>query len=363
MTDWRELRIDEDVATAATLPGRAYTDPHLFQQQVTRLFPHAWHLMPGPLPREGALAPWTLLEGCLDEPLLVTREHASLHCLSNVCTHRGNILVSAPCEARAIRCPYHGRRFGLDGGCRAAPGFEGAADVPSRADDLPRVPFHLHGDLLFASLEPTLAARELLAPVIARTDWLPLDRARLDPESTRIYDVPANWALYCDNYLEGFHIAYVHKALAKAIELDGYANVLFPHGTLQLAVAAPDEPAFEPPASHPDHGRRVAAYYFWLFPCTMLNFYPWGLSVNVVMPAGVDRTRVAFLAYVWDDELRGRGAGGDLDRVELEDEAVVATVQRGVRSRLYHRGRYSPRFEVGVHHFHRLLVDALSSPR
>jgi len=30
-------------------------------------------------------------------------------------------------------------------------------------------------------------------------------------------------------------------------------------------------------------------------------------------------------------------------------------VQRGVRSRLYDRGRYSPRREVGTHHFHTLL--------
>jgi choline monooxygenase len=31
-------------------------------------------------------------------------------------------------------------------------------------------------------------------------------------------------------------------------------------------------------------------------------------------------------------------------------------VQRGVRSRLYHRGRYSPRRETGTHHFHQLLA-------
>jgi choline monooxygenase len=34
-------------------------------------------------------------------------------------------------------------------------------------------------------------------------------------------------------------------------------------------------------------------------------------------------------------------------------------VQRGVRSRLYHRGRYSPKRETGVHHFHRLLEGFL----
>lgn len=42
--------------------------------------------------------------------------------------------------------------------------------------------------------------------------------------------------------------------------------------------------------------------------------------------------------------------------VELEDEAIVENVQRGVRSPLYKRGRYSPTREIGVHHFHRMLV-------
>jgi choline monooxygenase len=91
----------------------------------------------------------------------------------------------------------------------------------------------------------------------------------------------------------------------------------------------------------------------------MLNFYPWGLSINVVVPLAVDRTRIVYRAWVADPSRRGKGAGGALDRVELEDEAIVEQVQRGVRSRLYDRGRYSPSREAGVHHFHRLLVGML----
>jgi choline monooxygenase len=92
----------------------------------------------------------------------------------------------------------------------------------------------------------------------------------------------------------------------------------------------------------------------------MLNFYDWGLSVNLVQPLAVDRTRVLFRSFVWDASKLETGAGATLDRVEAEDEAIVQAVQRGVRSRLYHRGRYSPTRERGVHHFHRLLVDFLA---
>ena len=94
----------------------------------------------------------------------------------------------------------------------------------------------------------------------------------------------------------------------------------------------------------------------------MFNFYPWGLSLNVVAPLAVGRTKVSFLSYVWNPSLRESGVGAGLHRVEMEDEEVVESVQRGVRSRLYDRGRYSERREVGTHHFHELLADFMRRP-
>lgn len=114
---------------------------------------------------------------------------------------------------------------------------------------------------------------------------------------------------------------------------------------------------FDLPPTSPDHGTDIAGYYFWLFPNLMLNFYPWGISVNVVKPLAVDRTRVSYLTYVADESKLDTGAGAALDRVEREDEAVVESVHRGIASRSYARGRYSPTREQGVHHFHRLLAE------
>ncbi len=172
----------------------------------------------------------------------------------------------------------------------------------------------------------------------------------------------AHWALYLDNYLEGFHIPYVHAGLAEVVDYGTYACEIFPHAVLQVGHARGAEDRFALPAGSPDAGTAIAAYWFWLWPNTMLNVYPWGISVNVVKPLAVDRTRVSFLSYVSDPSRLGSGAGGDLDRVEQEDEAIVEAVQHGVRARLYDRGRYSPAREAGVHHFHRLLAAALGAP-
>ena len=55
----------------------------------------------------------------------------------------------------------------------------------------------------------------------------------------------------------------------------------------------------------------------------MLNFYPWGLSLNLVQPEAINCTRVAFLSYVWDKSELDIGAGAALHQVEMEDEAIM----------------------------------------
>lgn len=78
----------------------------------------------------------------MDEPILLVRgSNDQLNCMSNVCTHRGNILVEHACSENQIRCRYHGRRFELSGKFKQMPEFEDVACFPSEKDDLRKVPF------------------------------------------------------------------------------------------------------------------------------------------------------------------------------------------------------------------------------
>jgi choline monooxygenase len=355
--------VDADIARAGTLPGAFYTDADAYALARERVFARTWQWL-GDLdavPVPDSLAPCDLLPGLLDEPLLLARDDGgTVRCLSNVCTHRANLLVRAPCRADHIRCGYHSRRFDLAGRMTFMPEFADACDFPSDADHLPVVPFAAWARHAFASLAPAMSFDALFADVRRRIDWLPVAECRHDRARDRDFTVDAHWALYVENYLEGFHIPHVHPGLGAVVDYGSYTIDLHAFASVQWVLARDGEPAFAPPAEHVDHGRRVAAYYVWLFPNLMLNFYPWGLSLNLVLPQGPDRTRVLFRSYVGDAALLERGAGGGLDRVEAEDEAVVAAVQRGVRARLYRRGRYSPTRERGVHHFHRLLCDFLA---
>jgi choline monooxygenase len=353
--------IDPDIRRAWSLPAEAYFDPQWYRHELA-LLRRSWHVIATAeeLPAPGHVHPLTLLPGSLDEPLVLTRDDAGgLHCLSNVCTHRGNLVVTNACKAANLRCGYHGRRFELDGRFAGMPEFEAALDFPSPADDLPRVAIGRLGPLLFASLEPEVPFDELVAPFRKRLGALLDAELVFDADSSRDYEVRASWALYCDNYLEGFHIPFVHAGLAGEIDYGQYETELLPFGSLQVGIASPKGSTLALPPDHPDAGRRIAGLYAWLFPATMLNVYPWGWSVNLVRPLGPERSRVSFLSFVGDESQVGRGAGADLHRVELEDEQVVERVQQGVRSRLYRRGRFSPARETGVHHFHRLLEARL----
>jgi choline monooxygenase len=358
-----EFRVDPDVHVARTPPAALYGDPAWFAAVADRVLARGWHVVAdaGAVAVKETACPVTLLPGVLDEPLVVTRDRTGgLHCLSNACTHRGNTVATECGPAKLLTCRYHGRTFRLDGGFMGMPGMEGAPGFPSPSDSLQRVPVAAWGPCVFASLAPSTPFEALVGPLRERCGFAEVPM-RLDVADSRDYEIDANWALYVDNYLEGFHVRFVHPELSEALDLPKYANETFPHAVLQLGVAAPGEPAFDPPPGHVDHGRSIAAYWWWLFPATMLNLYPWGLSVNIVEPLSPTRTRIRFLTYVADESTRGRGAGGDLHRVELQDEAVVQQVQRGMKSRLWKPGRYSPHHERGVHHFHRMLADALAS--
>jgi choline monooxygenase len=358
------FEIDPDIRRAQTPPAWFYTDGQTFEALKRRAFARAWQIVADvdAIKAPGNVYPCAFLEGAIEEPLLLTRDYDDrVHCLANVCTHRGNLVCEGAGTERQLRCRYHGRRFELSGRFVSMPEFEQAVGFPTAADDLPRVAMGRWGRFWFASLDPAGAMEEFFAPMTERVGWLPVEQFQLDPARGREYVVRANWALYVDNYLEGFHIPYIHASLNDQLDYANYATELLPWGVLQVGAA--DErgaECFELPPSSLDFGKRIAAYYYWVFPNLMFNFYPWGLSINIVRPVAVDLTRVSFISYVWKPQLLDRGgAGAGLDRVEREDEAIVEATQRGLRSRFYGRGRYSPTRETGPHHFHRMCVRAM----
>ncbi len=275
------------------LPASFYRSRDLFERTRELVFPRSWHLALDALDVPADTArPFRLHEGFLDEPLIALPGEGGPQFLSNVCTHRAALLLDAPRTGPTIRCAYHGRCFDHAGRVVAAPGFDELADFPGPSDHLPAPPSGCFAGLPFVSPDPDVSFVDMIqgwAPFVA---GLGLRDAAADPDADREFEVAAHWALYVDNYLEGLHVRFVHPSLARSI--GRYAVFPFPGGVLQVAgpPEGNDEPVLELPDEHPFSDNRIAAIYVWLFPATMINVYPWGVSLNVVTP--LDRDTIEF---------------------------------------------------------------------
>jgi choline monooxygenase len=352
--------VDPNIAKAKTLSTDFYTDSKYYAEAKEKIFSQAWQFVGDTslISEPGQCHPFILLESYLDEPLLLTRDKDNgIHCLSNVCTHRGTILVHEPCKATNLRCRYHGRLFSLDGSFRSMPEFKEVENFPTRDDDLTQLPVFQWGNWLFTSLNKNSKPEPYFQDMISRVGWLPVNDFVFRPELSQSYTVNAHWALYCENYLEGFHIPFVHAGLNAVVDFGKYTTEIFKYSNLQLGMAKNSDAVFDLPESSRDYGKKIAAYYFWIFPNMMFNYYPWGLSINLIQPLNIEQCKVSFFTYLWKENEYNTGAGSDLNTVEMEDEEVVEAVQKGIRSRFYKHGRYSVTREQGTHHFHRIITE------
>ena len=358
-----KFNIDQDITKAETLPTSFYKDESVFEIIKEKIFLKSWQWIGDEnLVRQSqSVHPFVLLDSYLTEPMLLTKdkeEHIS--CLTNVCTHRGNLVVLNLGKTKKLTCLYHGRRFNLKGKFEYMPEFKEAENFPRPCDNLHKFPLKKWGPFLFAGLNPTFDFQSVIDKMNERIGFLPLHEFFLNKSLSKDFLVHAHWALYCDNYLEGFHVPFVHEDLNAVLDYGSYKTEVYQYCNLQIGYTDEATEVFDLPEDHIDYGKNVAAYYYWVFPNMMFNFYPWGLSVNIVKPLDINRTKVSFISYVYDPSKLGKGAGSGLEKVEREDEFVVEHVQKGVRSSFYKAGRFSPTREQGVHHFHRLIAEFLN---
>ena len=174
------------------------------------------------------------------------------------------------------------------------------------------------------------------------------------------YDVPANWKVYVDNYLEGYHVPYVHPELVALYDYEGYVTEVHDWYSVQVGPLTGDRNVYTPGGGE--------ALYYQVFPNLMLNVVPGRLQSNVVIPVAPDRCKVIF-RYYYDDvtspaaRARIEADVAFSDKVQHEDAEICARVQQGLGSRAYDRGRFSVRFEEGVYHFQNLLKHAYRARR
>ena len=349
-----KFSINPNIAQAETLSSEFYENPEIFIDCKEKIFAPSWQFITHSSTfNDNTIFPFSFLKGYIDEPLLLIKNEDVINCYSNVCTHRAHLVAIQPCKINKLRCPYHGRTYSLDGSFKSMPGFEDVKTFPTERDNLQSIPTLKWNNFIFASLNPSIDITPVLNDIETRLPNFPFDELTHDENNSATWEIDAHWALYCENYLEGFHVPFVHKGLAKDIDVGTYETKLLKNGVLQIAEGEETIEILKDPRSP---SRNIYGLYYWIFPNIMLNFYSWGLSVNIIEPISKEKTRVRFLSFSINSMAQPQEGDATLERVELEDQSAVQSVQKGIKSRHYKRGRYSPAHEKGVHHFHWMLT-------
>jgi len=366
------LDVNEQIECAHTLASRFYIDPSILEIEKSKLFRSTWQLV-GTLQhacgevngvKRTIADPETFFTAeVAGEPIVVVRDkQGTLRAFSNVCRHRaGPIAQGSGCK-NVLRCGYHGWTYTLDGRLIGTPDVEGVEFFDRSTMGMVPLRLETWEEFLFVNFD---AQAE---PLVAFLGEIPR-QARgfqfngLHSVERRDYVINCNWKVYVDNYLEGYHIPIAHPGLMREIDYAQYRTETFRYYSQQFAPIR---------AMKVDDGERLyapgtglqEALYFWIFPNLMVNIYPDNVSTNLIVPISHDKTLTVFEWFFHEAESmqareRIRKAVEFSDEVQQEDIGLCESVQRGLRSVTYDRGRYSVRRENGVHHFHMLLGEFL----
>src|SRR5277367_2805082 len=375
-TEALRLDVNERIECAQTLASRFYTDPSILEIEKARVFRRTWQLVGtldhacgevNGLHRTIADRETFFTAEVAGEPIVVVRDkEGTLRAFSNVCRHRaGPIALGSGCK-NVLRCGYHGWTYTLDGRLIGTPDVEGVEFFDRSTMGMVPLRVETWEQFIFVNFDagaPPLS--EFLGKIPQQAAGF--EFAGLEFAERRDYVIDCNWKVYVDNYLEGYHIPIAHPGLMKELDYANYRTDTYRYYSQQFAPIRAMKPDDAGERFYPPSSGLQEALYFWIFPNLMLNVYPDNLSTNLIVPLSHDKTLTIFEWFFHDshsEKIRERiqRAVAFSDEVQQEDIELCGSVQRGLNSSTYDRGRYSVKRENGVHHFHMLLSEFLSKP-
>jgi choline monooxygenase len=341
------------LAEAHTIPATAYGSHEFFEFEQLNIFAKSWQAV-GRMDQLRSVGNF-FTSSLGHTPIVVVRNQSEmLSGFVNVCRHRAaRVEVRDSGKAKSFRCRYHGWAYDLTGQLAGAPEFQGACDFNIKEICLPKIRVAPLGPILMACLDNDCDDLEFsdVAEKIESQGGKSMHFAM-----RKQYEIQCNWKVFVDNFLDGgYHVPTLHGELATALNMDEYDTRVFERASVQIAplkVQTKNKGIY-------DVRRGSEAYFWWLFPNFMINIYQDTMDTNLIIPLGSDRCLCIFDFYFQNAEPSNKEFISEsvalADRVQQEDVEICEEVQRGLSSGGFDVGRYSPRREAGVFHFHSLL--------
>ncbi len=347
------------------LPAGAYWESDFWRREQARVFDRSWVLagFVHELTEPGQAIP-TRVGG---RPIVLLRNaEGDIRVFHNVCRHRCLTLVDGAQKfERGITCPYHNWTYDLNGALRATPFFGGPkqhrpADFDPKDHGLVAVRHFVWHDWIFVNLDgaaPPFA--DYAAEIMGRV--ADVDMARFHPVAMLDFgEVATNWKFLMENFMEPYHVQYVHKTTTD--------QPLKDHHTVVDGLCLGSAVDIAPSRTEAAAGRNslaVTSRYLTLFPSFVLGTYApdqMGVYLNQPVAPGVTRQKRAI--YLIDGDTRPESEVAALRElwaaVHQEDHDMCVRLQSGRASPVADGGGVlSPHWEDSVRRFQELVVEAV----
>ncbi len=353
----------------ATLPGRSYTDPDVFDRERQAIFEGLWFcaVRAGDIPDPGQ---FLVVQIGRESVLVIRHDDGGLRAFLNVCRHRGSrlCLQESGQVRRTLRCGYHAWAYDLAGRLVAAPNLARMPDIDRDASGLIRVELREWLGYAWVCLadEPPSFAEPVMGAVTERLgDPGMIERYRLQDLALgrRItYDVAANWKLIVENFMECYHCAPIHPELVSV--LPEFAQGLAAQSYVGHGAAFADRAegftvdgraGFGTlPGVDADLDRRYFAVT--IRPQVFINLVPDHVILHRMLPLAADRT-IVVCDWLFAPEVVASGEDVSrsvelFDRVNRQDFDACEACQPSMSSRAYREGGVLVPSEHHITDFH-----------
>ncbi|GAB3292183.1 aromatic ring-hydroxylating oxygenase subunit alpha [Parasphingorhabdus pacifica] len=211
-----------DLVLEDRVAGRLYTDPGIFDQEMTKIFERTWVWVAheSEVPKAGSFKSTFVGR----QPVVVTRDRkGNIHTLLNRCRHRGASICEKPQgQANGFTCPYHAWSYGLDGTLRGIPYPEGYEGVMDKRDlSLRKLRTEAYNGMVFATFDEDIEPLdEFLGDVKL---WI--DRFMKQGGGYPIkvlgkhqFKFKGNWKIQLENTTDGYHFPIVHRSWMASVD-------------------------------------------------------------------------------------------------------------------------------------------------
>lgn len=205
------------IAQRDRIPSTRYYDEAFFDCEKDQLWQHVWQLAArlDAIPEVGDWVEYRIFE----KSVLVVHTRSGVKAFHNACRHRGARLGknSGNCAKTGFICPFHGWRWNMEGENTFVYGRHMFAEDALDPQDLrlPEVRSEIWGGCLFINFDDAAPSyRETMGPILDRFDAHNV--SDLKAEWWFATELPANWKVAMEAFMEGFHTMKTHPQLQRA---------------------------------------------------------------------------------------------------------------------------------------------------